>query len=173
MLGFKLNHVSEGGHWWIPCDLALVGRVLGPVSLMFFHRNSNSMEISFHSHLDSNTVIATKCSTWHDSCAVVACTEFVCDLMTSNGITARWSFHRTWIADTKLLAKWAPGDKMKQRIQCNWKDYFTYTIYTHQLLLLLSRHIQARHPYHRFGSAWVPIVRAYSERERYIYMGTK
>ena len=40
----------------------------GPVSLTVFHRNSNSMEISFHSHLDSNTVIATKFCTWHDSC---------------------------------------------------------------------------------------------------------
>ena len=33
---------------------------LGPISLtVFFHRNSNPMEISFYSHLDSNTVIAT------------------------------------------------------------------------------------------------------------------
>ena len=36
----------------------------------FFHRNSNSMKISFHSHLDSNTVIATKFCTWHDSCVL-------------------------------------------------------------------------------------------------------
>ena len=35
------------------------------------------MEISFHSHLDSNTVIATKLCTWHDSCAVVACEKIV------------------------------------------------------------------------------------------------
>ena len=35
-----------------------------PFHWRFFHRNSNSMEISFHSHLDSNTVIATKFCTW-------------------------------------------------------------------------------------------------------------
>ena len=47
------------------------------------------MEILFHSHLDSNRVIATKVRTWHDSCAVVACVNFCCDLMASNEITAR------------------------------------------------------------------------------------
>ena len=39
----------------------------GPFSLRVCHRNSNSMEISFHSHLDSNKKIATKFCTWHDS----------------------------------------------------------------------------------------------------------
>ena len=74
----------------------------------FFHRDSNSMEISFHSHLDSNTVIATKLCTWHDSCAVVACAKICCDLMASNGIMARQSLHRIWIAGKKPLVKWAP-----------------------------------------------------------------
>ena len=78
-------------------------------SNVFFHRNSNSMEISFHSHLDSNTVIATKFCTWHDSCAVVACAKICCDLMASNGITARRIFHRIWIAGKKSLVKRAPG----------------------------------------------------------------
>ena len=40
---------------------------------LVFHCNSNSMRISFHSHLDSNIVIATKFCTCHDSTAVVAC----------------------------------------------------------------------------------------------------
>ena len=66
------------------------------------------MEISFHSHLDSNTVIATKYCTWHDSCAVVACAKLCCDLIASNGIPARWSFHRIWIAGKKPLVKRAP-----------------------------------------------------------------
>ena len=39
----------------------------GPVSLTVFHRNSHSMEILFHSHLDSHIVIATKFCTWHNS----------------------------------------------------------------------------------------------------------
>ena len=75
----------------------------------YLYRNSNSMEIPFHSHLDSSTVIATKFCTWHDSCAVVACAKFCCDLMASNGIMARRSFHRIWIAGKKPLVKRAPG----------------------------------------------------------------
>ena len=48
----------------------VINLVLGPVSLLrFFHRNSNTGEILFHSHLDSNTMIATKFCTWHDSSA--------------------------------------------------------------------------------------------------------
>ena len=67
------------------------------------------MEISFHFHLDSNTVIATKFCAWHDSCAVVACAKICCDLMASNGITARGSFHQIWIAGKKPLVKRAPA----------------------------------------------------------------
>ena len=67
------------------------------------------MEISFHSHLDPITVIATKFCTWHDSCAVVACAKICCDLMASNGVMARRSFHRIWIAGIKTLVKRAPG----------------------------------------------------------------
>ena len=66
------------------------------------------MEIVFHSHIDSNTVIATKFCTWHDSCAVVACAKICRDRMASNGITARRSFHRIWIAGKKPLVKRAP-----------------------------------------------------------------
>ena len=76
----------------------------GPI---FLYRNSNSIEISFRSHLDSNTVIATKFCTWHDSCAVVACAKICCDLIASNVIT-RWSFHRIWNAGKKSLVKRAP-----------------------------------------------------------------
>ena len=68
-----------------------------PFHKRFFHRNSNSMEIIFHSLLGSNTLIATKFCTWHNSCAVVACAKICCDLMAINGITARRMFHRIWI----------------------------------------------------------------------------
>ena len=67
------------------------------------------MEIPFHSHFESNRVIATKFCTWHDSCAVVACAKICRDLMASSGITARRSFHRIWIAGKKTLVKRAPG----------------------------------------------------------------
>ena len=33
----------------------------GPLSQTVFHRNSNSMEISYHFHLDSDIMIATIC----------------------------------------------------------------------------------------------------------------
>ena len=69
------------------------------------------MEFSFHSHLNSNTVIATKFCTWHDSCAVVACAKICCDLMASNGVMTRRSFHRIWIAGKKSLVKRAPDHK--------------------------------------------------------------
>ena len=82
--------------------------VWGPFHWRFFHRNSNSMEISFHSQLDSNTVIATKFCTWHDSCAVVACAKICCDLMASNGVMARRSFHRIWIAGEKTVNETGP-----------------------------------------------------------------
>ena len=75
----------------------------------FFHRNSNSVEISFHSHLDSNTLIAAKFGTWHNSCAVVACAKICRDLMASNGITTMRSFHRIWVAGQKSLMKRAAG----------------------------------------------------------------
>ena len=50
-------------------------------------------------------VIATKFCTWHDSCAVVTCANTYCDLVASNGITARRSFHRIWIASKKIVSE--------------------------------------------------------------------
>ena len=79
-----------------------------PFHLRFFRRISNSMEISFHSHLESYRMIATKCCTWHDSCAVVACAKICCDLMASNGIMARRSFRRIWIAGKKNVSETGP-----------------------------------------------------------------
>ena len=69
------------------------------------------MEISFHSHLDSNTVIAVKIYTWHDSCAVVARQKICCDLMVSNRVMARRSVRRIWIAGKKTIVEQALGVK--------------------------------------------------------------
>ena len=80
----------------------------GPVSLTVFPSQFKFDGNSFHSHLNSNTVIAIKYCSWHDSCAVVACAKICCDLIASNGITARRSFHRIWIAGKKSLVKRAP-----------------------------------------------------------------
>ena len=100
--GFRVQHQDHLSVTRVSTDTR------APFHWRIFHRNSNSMEISFHSHLDSNTVIATKFCTWHDSCAVVACAKLCCDLMASNGIMARRSFHRIWIAGKKTLVKRAP-----------------------------------------------------------------
>ena len=59
----------------IPKAIAELIRDQAPVSLTFFHRNSNSMEISFHSHLDSNTLIAIKFCIWRDSSVVLVCAK--------------------------------------------------------------------------------------------------
>ena len=54
-----------------------ISRQLGFVSQTLFPSQFKFDGISFHSHLDSNTVIATNFCTWHDSCAVVACAYFL------------------------------------------------------------------------------------------------
>ena len=46
-----------------------------------------------------------KFCTWHDSCAVVTCAKYCCDLMASNRVMARRGFHRIWIAGKKTLVK--------------------------------------------------------------------
>ena len=67
------------------------------------------MEISFHSHLDSSIVIATKVCTWHDSCAVVACAK---NLLRSDGqqrIYSKAMFPSNLNCGKKSLVKRAPG----------------------------------------------------------------
>ena len=54
-------------------DLVFIALVVQTIPVVSFHkrclyRNSYSMEISFHSHLDSNKVITTKFCKWHDRC---------------------------------------------------------------------------------------------------------
>ena len=75
----------------------------------FFVAIQNTIGISFHSHLNSDAVIATTFCTWHDSCAVMACAKICCDVMASNGVVARRSFHQIWIAGKKTLVKRAPS----------------------------------------------------------------
>ena len=88
-----------------------------PFHYRFFHRNSNAIKISLHSHLDSNILIATKCCTWHDSCAFVACAKNCCDLRASNGITARRIFQRIWIAGKKIASETGPCTSNRLIIQ--------------------------------------------------------
>ena len=84
-----------------PCDRSLTRRDSDMESsgtrLTIFHHNSNVMEISFCSRPKPNEVIATRFCTWRDSCAVVACAKFCCDMIISNWITAKCICHRIWI----------------------------------------------------------------------------
>ena len=96
-LGFSVLTIQYISQLELPLHVSFHEYTWVPFHQQFYHRNSNSMKISFHSHLDSDTMIVTNVWIWHDSCAVVACAKICCDLMTANGITARWSFHRIWI----------------------------------------------------------------------------
>ena len=64
----------------------------------------------------------------HDSCAVVACAKICCDLMASNGVMARRSFHRIWIAGRKMLVKQAPASNEKKGHLC-FRIFFSLVRY--------------------------------------------
>ena len=73
----------------------------GPFHERFFHRNSNSMAISFSSHPSCSAVIAMKFCTCHDSCVVVACAKCCCSMIPYNGVTLKPIFHLIWITMEK------------------------------------------------------------------------
>ena len=56
----------------------------GPISLIFFYHNSNSMEISFCCNSISENHIATNIFICHDSSAVVSCVKFCCNRNVKN-----------------------------------------------------------------------------------------
>ena len=59
----------------------------GPFHERLFHRNSNSMDISFCSDPLYIWGVAMKLYTWHDMSAVVACAKVCSDMMPYNGVT--------------------------------------------------------------------------------------
>ena len=83
--------------------------IQGPISLTFFHHNSNSMEISFSCNSITGDHIATKFGTCHDSPAVVPCAKYCSDHYIIIWMRANWNFHHICIVMEKLLVKWAPG----------------------------------------------------------------
>ena len=82
----------------------------GPFHERFFHRNSNSIEISFCSHLNCNEVIATKFAygttamlSWHVQ-------NFSWRYDTKQWSYTNSDFHRIFNCDWKLIfVKWALG----------------------------------------------------------------
>ena len=75
---------------------------------MIFHHNSNSMEISFHSHPSCCPVNAMKFCTWHDSCAIVACAKFYSNKIPYKGVTLKTILNQIGSTMEKLFVKWAP-----------------------------------------------------------------
>ena len=82
--------------------------VLGPVSLIFFAHNSNSMETSPCHNSVAGHQIATFFCTCHDSTAVVPCTKFCNDHCIRIEVRVKRNFHRIWMR-WKNLVKRAPG----------------------------------------------------------------
>ena len=113
--------------------------IMQHLSLTVFYCNSNSMEISLHTHLDWNTAIATEFCAWHDNCADMACTKFRCDLMASNRIIAKLWFQRIWIARKISLVKRTQGTNSSEigiRIHVLWlKKIFEKCICKFQVIL--------------------------------------
>ena len=82
---------------WCDCNI-----FLDPCHKIFFHRNSNSMEISLCSHRCCSEVIAMKLY-----CAAMICKKVCSELMPYNGVTFKSIFHRILITLTKSFMKWA------------------------------------------------------------------
>ena len=79
---------------------------LEPISTLhqqFFHRNSHSMEISFCSHPKCSEVIAMKCCTWHDSCAVVPRAKFRSNMTPCHGVTLKPNFHQIYLNNKEKI----------------------------------------------------------------------
>ena len=74
----------------------------------FFHRNSNSMEILSRSHPKCGVVIAMQFCTWHDGCLGAACTDFVSDLLSYNGVKLNPIVHQNWITMEQSFVQWTP-----------------------------------------------------------------
>ena len=82
--------------------------VRGPFHKQFFHRNSNSIEISICSHQSCIKEITMKYCTEYNSCAVVACVKINSDLIPYNGVTLKPIIHQIWIMMENSFLKWAP-----------------------------------------------------------------
>ena len=88
--------------------------------LLFFHHNSNVMEISYCSHLNFNQPIAPSFFTCHDSCAVMACAKSWNDIITKNWITVKRNFHQIWFVMEQALVKGIPQLMMKCGSLIEW-----------------------------------------------------
>ena len=92
---------------------------LGPVSLTYFARNSNSIETSSCCNSFAGHQIAIKICTCYHSSAVVLCTNFCRDHPIRIQVRVKQNFHRIWIAMKKQLVKRGPGPLLLTWINFN------------------------------------------------------
>ena len=69
---------------------------MGPFHERFIHCSWNSMEKLVCSHPGCSEAIAIQFCTWHESYAVVTCTEFGSDIAPYNAVTLKQNLHRIW-----------------------------------------------------------------------------
>ena len=101
---FNLPYLVNKKFIGIPLDIFNLNQDLGPISLTFF---SIAIQIQWKFRF-TLTSILIQWSLQNSVHAVVACAKICCDLMASNRVTARQSFHRIWIAGKNLLVKQTP-----------------------------------------------------------------
>ena len=97
------------------------------------------MEILFCSHPSCSEVIAMKFCTWHDSSAVVACSEFSSDVITCNGVTLKPNVHQIWIMMEKIVGEingWA---------MVSYGMSLAFSVFWRKLSLLYQHHTVPHH----------------------------
>ena len=80
-----------------------------PFHQHFFNHNLCSMAFLLISHPDYRKMIATNFCACHDSCAVMACAKFWCNLINKNWISAKCFVSLDLNCEQKLLVKWVDG----------------------------------------------------------------
>ena len=90
-------------HWWPPaeCSNTSIYLLMSTECLCFYFIVAFLLKIKLTT-TNFNIAIATNFFTWHDSGAVVTCANVCCDILTRNGIKAKWNFHRIWIVTEKI-----------------------------------------------------------------------
>ena len=95
---------------------------LGPIPQMFFHPNSNLMEISFRCNYTHGHQITTKFCICHNSTAVVTCTHFCTDQFAR--IEVRVNHISNFNCDGKKRSWNVPWTKFVASLQTNYSRTF-------------------------------------------------
>ena len=90
----KIKFPSDLNYDWKSIMKWIPGLCCGPTILMIFPPLFKFGENLICSHPVSEKVITMKLHTWHNSHAVMGCTKVCGDIVTRNGITSKWNFHK-------------------------------------------------------------------------------